>query len=100
MEQFYDKNNKLNIKLSEVANDQLFIKIADIIIQTIGATIIEKLDGIDQRYWDFKLGKAKFCLHQEHYLGIIVYSLSEDVNEIIYKLCCKVIDILRNDKRI
>jgi hypothetical protein len=35
-----------------------------------GAVLLEKVDGLDQSYWDFELGGAKVTLHREHYLGV------------------------------
>ena len=37
------------------------------------ARIIEKVDGIDQRYWDFELDRAIIVLHSDPYAGISIH---------------------------
>ncbi len=38
---------------------------------------VSKLDGFDQRYWDFKINDCELTLHLEHYLGIILFPTSK-----------------------
>ncbi len=83
MKKYYDKDQKLNIELSQESDDDLFTKIADLIIKKFDGTTMQKLDSMDQRYWDFKLDMVEFCLHQEHFLGISIYAKNTQSNDIV-----------------
>jgi hypothetical protein len=60
------------IRISEVADWQLFDRVAQALQRQFGGTWSAQLDGIDQRYWDLEVADAWITLHLEHYLGISV----------------------------
>jgi hypothetical protein len=70
--------NKVEILISNKSDWALFEKYAHIIEKTVTATLTNKNDGLDQRYWDYMLNTVKFTLHLEHYIGIMLYSYSND----------------------
>ena len=86
MKKSYDKINMLNIEITDEANNAYFEQVAKNIIKELNAVLVNKLDGLDQSYWDFEVGAAKFCLHQENTLGIFIYAQNEQGNELLEKL--------------
>ena len=60
------------IELSAASDWQLFENIARILEESLGGYWKEKLDAMDQRYWDLVVGEQVITLHLEHYLGISV----------------------------
>ncbi|MGE8099522.1 DUF3630 family protein [Pseudomonas fluorescens] len=60
------------IKISESSDWQLFENVARALEQELRGTWIEKVDGIDQRYWDLAVEGRVITLHLEHFLGISV----------------------------
>jgi hypothetical protein len=91
--QFYDNNSRLNIELLKEANNGLFVKIAELISRKFRIPINQKLEGLDQRYWDFQQDTIAFCLHQEHYLGISIYAQNEQSDYYVNKIA----DYLHNE---
>jgi hypothetical protein len=61
------------LRLSENADWGLVESTAHQLVSDFRATITEKLDRIDQRYWDMKIGDVTVTLHLEHYLGISIF---------------------------
>ncbi|WP_235661510.1 DUF3630 family protein [Pseudomonas coronafaciens] len=45
---------------------------ARVLEQRLGGRWIEKLDGLDQRYWDLLVDENTLTLHLEHYTGISI----------------------------
>ncbi|CAN1606151.1 hypothetical protein [Pseudomonas mediterranea] len=54
------------IEVSEKADWKLFKDVARVLEQRLGGRWKEKLDGLDQRYWDLLVGKYTLILHLEH----------------------------------
>jgi hypothetical protein len=67
------KGRQFEILLTEDANWQLFEKFGQVIILDFGGKIIVRLDGLDERYWDFRIGELILTLHLQHYLGIFLF---------------------------
>ncbi|WP_125226316.1 hypothetical protein [Leptospira neocaledonica] len=51
----------------------MFDKVATYLEYKIDGVWLKKLDGLDQRYWDFASGRGRITLHLEHYLGIMIF---------------------------
>ena len=47
--------------------------------QQLNVKLNEKLDGLDQRYWDFIYNNCLLTLHLEQYLGLSIYTY--EINE-------------------
>ena len=50
-----------------------FEVIAKDLIKNLKGKWINKIDGLDQRYWDLSINGIELTLHFEHYLGITLY---------------------------
>ncbi|QXH37547.1 DUF3630 family protein [Pseudomonas muyukensis] len=61
------------IEISELTDWKLFENVAQKLEHGLGGYWNEKLDGLDQRYWDLIVGEQTLTLHLEHYLGISVF---------------------------
>jgi hypothetical protein len=61
------------IQISEESDWSLFERVAALLQTRLRGRWIERLDGLDQRYWDLKAGGGSLTLHLEHYLGITLY---------------------------
>src|SRR5215467_11397217 len=61
------------IEVSDRSDWALFDRIAERLQAGLGGEWIERIDGLDQRYWDFEVAGGKVTLHLEHYLGIRIY---------------------------
>ena len=51
----------------------LFDAIASSLESHLQGSWTAQLDGLDQRYWDLRVGDAVITLHLEHYLGIMLF---------------------------
>jgi hypothetical protein len=59
----------------EVSSDpswEKFDAMAATLCAELPATVTSKLDGVDERYWDFLSAGTVFTLHLEPYLGIVL----------------------------
>lgn len=57
------------LQTSEGANWALFVKITGILQAEFGGILRQKLDRLDQLYWDLVRGEQTLTLHLEHHLG-------------------------------
>lgn len=72
-------DKSFGIKLSSDSDSYLFDDIAKFIEQQLNVKLTEKLDGLDQRYWDFIYNNCLLTLHLEQYLGLSIYAY--EINE-------------------
>ena len=83
----YEADGRIEILLSEESSWQLFDTISKELLKKFDVKLVKKLDGVDERYWDFEINGGLICLHLQHYLGILIFplndsSINEDVKEI------------------
>ncbi|WP_050977738.1 hypothetical protein [Herbaspirillum lusitanum] len=78
------KNLSLNLssdlstlEITPEADEFLFNDIAKRLEIAFDGKWTAKITGLDQRYWDLKVGSAILTLHLEHYLGISLF-VAED----------------------
>jgi hypothetical protein len=69
-----DSDRGREVGVSEVADWALFGEIADALSTEVGGSWVERLDGLDGRYWDLRIGDAVVTLHLQHYLGIKLFA--------------------------
>ena len=50
-----------------------FKYLAEEVRKKLGGRWIEKLNGLDQSYWDLHVQGEKVTVHREHYLGVSVF---------------------------
>ena len=91
----YKSDGRIEILLSEESSWQLFDAISKEIVKKFDVKLVKKLDGVDERYWDFEINGGLICLHLQHYLGISIFSVNDSVmNEIVKKIAEYVIEKL------
>lgn len=73
------QNGKIDVLISPNPDWKLFEVIFEKIQKAFEITLISKLDGIDERYWDFKTNNGLITLHLQHFLGISLFP-SEDAS--------------------
>lgn len=83
-------SDRLELHISDVSDGALFKEIGEILRRGLDGSWLEKLDGLDQRYWDLKVRESILTLHLEHYLGIMLFPSPEcegtsDANTLIEK---------------
>ena len=78
--EYTNRGGKTEAQLSDQSDWKLFNRIAKIIEKEFHGAWVEKLDGLDQRYWDVVIGNTTLTLHLEHYLGISLFPAKVDEN--------------------
>lgn len=73
MKEYRDASNRLSIDLSDLDSEILFAKYADRIKSEFKAIIVDRLDGLDQRYWDFDIDGKIVVLHSDSMTGISIH---------------------------
>jgi hypothetical protein len=51
---------------------------ADRIATMIGGEWAEKVDGLDESYWDLKVGEAIITIHRQHFLGVCAFCVDTE----------------------
>jgi hypothetical protein len=88
MKEYRDTSNRLSIDLSNVDHDKLFQKYAKILETEFNGKIIEKLDGLDQRYWDFDIEGNVVVIHSDSMVGISIH-VEDESNENLLRVIGK-----------
>ena len=78
---YMTKGGRTEAHLSGDSDGRLFERIAGLIADRFNGRWVEKLDGLDQRYWDVEIGGLKLTLHSEHCLGISLFPAKEGAND-------------------
>jgi hypothetical protein len=68
----------LELVISDEADWREFERIADAVCAEFDVRIVERLDGLDDRYWDLRVSEQTVTLHLQHYLGISLFSSSSE----------------------
>jgi hypothetical protein len=77
---YYEEGRYLNAELSRDCNGSVFQLIADELTGAFNIQWKAKLDGFDQRYWDFEYKGITLSLHFEHLLGIRIFVKKPETN--------------------
>jgi hypothetical protein len=80
MKEYRDYSDRLCIELSPKASYRKLESFAETLQLHLGANIIEKLDGLDQVYWDFQIDEHIYVLHMDTFAGISL-SIKNIVND-------------------
>jgi hypothetical protein len=72
-----DGKSHRQIEISEQSDWSLFERVAAFLLAGLRGKWIERLDGLDQRYWDMEAGGGRLTLHLEHYLGITLFATAD-----------------------
>lgn len=70
---YYEDERSISAELFRDSDGSVFQLIADELTEFFNVQWKTKLDGFDQRYWDFEFKRITLTLHLEHYLGISVF---------------------------
>lgn len=70
MKEYRDSSGRLSIELS--GNCGEFDSFAKRMISRFGDPI-ERLDGLDQRYWDFRVDGVTLVIHADTFAGVSIY---------------------------
>ena len=70
---YYEEERFLCVDLLRDSNWLVFESIANELSETFKVEWKAKLDGLDQRYWNFEYRGIILNLHLEHYLGTSIY---------------------------
>jgi hypothetical protein len=70
---YYEEGRFFSAELLRGSNGYVFQSIADELTEVFNIKWKAKLDGFDQRYWDFEYKGIILSLHLEHILGIGIF---------------------------
>ena len=70
---YYDEAKSFNAELFRDSDGSVFQLIANELSKVFNVQWKAKIDGSDQRYWDFEFKATELTLHLEHFLGISIY---------------------------
>jgi len=71
----YTDNGLIELRLSD--DPVQFKRLAEEVRKELGGRWIERIDDIDQSYWDLDVAGQKITVHREHYLGVSVFCSDE-----------------------
>ena len=77
---YYEEGRTFNAELVRDSEGPVFQSIANEITETFHVRWKAKLDGFDQRYWDFEYKGVTVSLHLEHFLGIKLFVKKPETN--------------------
>ena len=70
---YYEEARIFGVELIKESDGPVFQLIADELTKVFNIRWTAKLDGFDQRYWDFDYRGVTLSLHLEHFLGISIF---------------------------
>ena len=70
---YYEDERFITAELFRGSDGPVFELIANQLAEIFNVKWKNKLDGLDQRYWDFEFEGITLTLHLEHFLGISIY---------------------------
>jgi hypothetical protein len=71
MKEYRDASGRLTIDLTD--NDQQFNMFVSRLEKNCKARLTQKLDGLEQRYWDFEIDDVTFVLHSDPMMGVSIH---------------------------
>jgi|SRR5918992_1324398 hypothetical protein len=78
-----NREGRCEALISESTDWRLFNKVAKLIVKKFNGRLVEKLDGLEQRYWDIEIEGEILTLHSEHYIGISLFPQNKEANEVV-----------------
>jgi hypothetical protein len=77
---YYEEARIFGVELIRDSDGPVFQLIADELTKVFNIRWAAKLDGFDQRYWDFDYRGVTLSLHLEHLLGISIFVKKPETN--------------------
>lgn len=71
--QLIEHGEDLEIFISDHSDWRLFEEVGAAIQSEFDGEWLARADGLDQRYWDIRIGDSVLTLHLEHYSGIMLF---------------------------
>jgi len=71
MKESRDASKRLSIELSN--DDSQFNSFVSRLENTCQARLVKKLNGLDQRYWDFEVMGKMIVLHSDNFMGVSIH---------------------------
>jgi hypothetical protein len=80
------RQGNLELVITDEADWSQFERLAGAICARFDARIVERLDGLDERYWNLEMGDQTVTLHLQHYLGISLYASSAEGESLVRRI--------------
>ncbi len=80
------KEERCEAIVSDDADWLLFNGVADAILKKLKGKVVERVDGLDERYWHIEIGKKVVTLHLQHYTGIVLFAQDKEANGLIREI--------------
>ena len=80
-----ERDELCEASISDDSDWMVFNGVADAILSKFKGRLVERLDGLDERYWDIQIGERIITLHLQHYLGIMLFPKDEQGNDLIQR---------------
>ncbi len=77
---YYEDERFINAELFRDSDRSIFQSIANELSEAFNVRWKAKVDGLDQRYWDFEFKGTTLTLHLEHFLGISIFVEKSDTD--------------------
>jgi uncharacterized protein DUF3630 len=77
---YYEEGRCFSAMLIRDSDGSVFQLIANELSEVFNIQWKAKLDGFDQRYWDFEYKGITLSLHLEHFLGISIFVKKPETN--------------------
>jgi hypothetical protein len=77
---YYEEGRFFGVMLFRDSDGSVFQLIANELSEVFNIQWRAKLDGFDQRYWDFEYKGITLSLHLEHVLGISIFVKKPETN--------------------
>ncbi|MCI0609986.1 MAG: DUF3630 family protein [Anaerolineae bacterium] len=77
---YYENERSISAELFRDSDGSIFRLIADELTEVFNVQWKTKIDGFDQRYWDFEFKGTTLTLHLEHFLGISIFVEKSEVD--------------------
>ena len=69
--------------ISDDSDWMLFNGVADAVLRRFKGKLVERLDGLEERYWDIEIRGRIVTLHLQHYVGIVLFAEKKEENDLI-----------------
>lgn len=90
MREYHDASGRLSITLAD--DDREFSVFASRLEDRSKAKCVHKLDGLDQRYWDFDVGGTTVVLHSDVFAGVSVHVEDGTNDDLLRRIAAIIID--------
>lgn len=79
-----EENGRLELHLCD--DPDRFVEVAKMIQEITKGEFLEKVDGLEQSYWDLMFEDSVYTIHREHYLGVSIFSSSNNAKKLFEKI--------------